>query len=161
MTGVEELYQRYFKDVYLFSYSLTKDKYLAEDITSETFIKAVQSIQHFKGDVDIRVWLFQIAKHTYFSYLRKNKRVTPVETFEEINADVNVEHSVISKVESARATKILQHLPEPYREVFTLRIYGKLSFKQIAEVFGKTENWAGVTFHRAKKKIKQEMEEQK
>lgn len=159
MTEIEELYERYFKDVYLFSYSLTNDSHLAEDVTSETFIKAVQAIQQFKGDSDIRVWLFQIAKHTYFSHLRKSKKMIPVETLEEEVAALDVEQSVITKEESKRVQRILEELPEPYKEVFILRIYGALSFKQIAETYGKTDNWAAVTFHRAKNKIRREMED--
>lgn len=159
MTEIEGLYARYFKDVYLFSYSLTKDQHLAEDITSETFIKAVQAIQQFNGDSDIRVWLFQIAKYTYFSYLRKNKKMVPVETLEEEADGLDLEQTVITKEESNRVQRILEALSEPYKEVFILRIYGALSFKQIAAVFGKTDNWAAVTFHRAKNKIRQEMED--
>ncbi|MDE1549944.1 RNA polymerase sigma factor [Jeotgalibaca caeni] len=161
MTEIEKLYQRYFKDVYLFAYSLSKDKYIAEDITSETFIKAVQSIHQFKGNSDIRVWLFQIAKFTYFSTLRKDKKIIFVDSMAEEQDGMNLEHTIISTTESQRAEILLEQLKEPYKEVFLLRVYGKLSFKEIAEVFGKTENWAGVTFHRAKKRLKKEMEEER
>lgn len=78
MTELEEIYQRYFKDVYLFVYSLSKNQHVAEDITSETFLKAMRTLDSFKGESDIKVWLFQIAKNTYYSYLRKNKRVVPI-----------------------------------------------------------------------------------
>lgn len=161
MTEIEKLYQRYFKDVYLFAYSLSKNKYMAEDITSETFIKAVQSIDQFKGNSDIRVWLFQIAKFTYFSTLRKDKKIIFVDSMTEEQDGMNLEHTIISTTESQRAEILLEQLKEPYKEVFLLRVYGKLSFKEIAEVFGKTENWAGVTFHRAKKRLKKEMEEER
>lgn len=161
MTNIEALYERYFKDVYLFSYSLSKDKHIAEDVTSETFVKAVQAIGQFKGESDIRVWLFQIAKHTYFSYLRKNKKIIPVESLEEEKAPEDVEQLVMTTEQAKRAQNILEQLSEPYKEVFILRIYGGLSFKEIADIFGKTANWAGVTFHRAKLKIRREMEEVK
>lgn len=154
---LEEIYALYFKDVYFFAYSLTKDKHLAEDITSETFLKALKSLDSFKGESDIRVWLFQIAKNTYYSYLRKSKKETGLDALEEIEAEINIEKYVFTKEESMNVHKVLHQLSEPYKEVFTLRLFGGLSFKQIAELFGKTDNWACVTFYRAKEKIREEM----
>jgi len=157
VTGLEEIYNQYFKDVYLFVYRLSKDKNIAEDITSETFLKAIKSIDSFKGDSDIRVWLCQIAKNVYFSYLRKQKKLVNVDTVPEAKNEVDVEKLVYSSEESMKLHEIVHNLPEPYKEVFSLRIFGELSFKQIARLFGKTDNWACVTFHRAKDKIRMEM----
>lgn len=161
MTELEEIYKRYFKDVYLFVYSLSKDQHIAEDITSETFIKAIRALSSFKGDSDIKVWLFQIAKNTYYSYLRKNNRVVPTESFDEETDSTNIEKKVLDKDESARVLKILDKLADPFKEVFTLRLFGELSYKEIGEVFGKTDNWACVTFYRSKKKINEKMRENK
>lgn len=163
MTGFEEIYNMYFKDVYYFTLSLCKDKHIAEDITSETFLKAIESIDKFKGNSDIRVWLFQIAKNSYYSYLRKDKKTAHSDDFleftEDTNASANIEHKIIDEEDSKRIHKLLHDLKEPYKEVFTLRIFGELSFKQIGELFGKTDNWACVTFHRAKKKIRDQMKD--
>lgn len=161
VTELEEVYKRYFKDVYLFVYSLSKNQHIAEDITSETFLKVMQSIDTFEGKSDIKVWLFQIAKNTYYSYLRKNKRVVPTEEFHKEIDDTNLEKKILDKDESMRIHKILHMLPDPYKEVFSLRMFGELSYKEIGEVFGKTDNWACVTFYRAKKKIKEKMRENK
>lgn len=157
MTELEEIYNNYFKDVYLFTYSLSKDKNIAEDITSETFIKAINSIESFKGNCDIKVWLFQIAKNSYYSYLRKNKNLIELDSVPEKEDDFDIENSVISSEESMRIYEILHNLPEPYKEVFSLRVFGELSFKQIGSLFGKTDNWACVIFHRARNKIREEM----
>lgn len=157
MTELEEIYKRYFKDVYLFVYSLSKDQHIAEDITSETFIKAIRALSSFKGDSDIKVWLFQIAKNTYYSYLRKNNHVVPTESFDEETDSTNIEKKVLDKDESARVLKILDKLADPFKEVFTLRLFGGLSYKEIGEVFGKTDNWACVTYYRARKKIYEQM----
>lgn len=157
MTTFEEVYELYFKDVYLFVYSLSKNKEIAEDITSETFLKALNSLDTYRGESDVKVWLFQIAKNSYFSYLRKYQKVTALETISEIEDTLNIEKIVSSADESMTIHKVLHELPEPYKEVFTLRIFGNLSFKQIGEVFGKTDNWACVTFYRAKQKIRDEM----
>lgn len=158
MTELEQIYKRYFKDVYFFVYRLCKDKSIAEDITSETFFKAIKSIDSFRGDSDIRTWLCQIAKNLYISYLRKNNKVVSQDDFNfETTDEVDVEKIVLSSDEAMRLHRILHQLSEPYKEVFTLRVFGELTFKQIASIFGKTDNWACVTFHRAKQKIKEEM----
>ena len=157
MTEIEEIYNSYFKDVYLFIFSLSKDKQLAEDFTSETFLKAIKSIDNFKGNCDIKVWLFQIAKNSYYSYIRKNKNLTDLDLIPEQKDDIDIEKSVCSSEESMEIHEILYKLSEPYKEVFSLRVFGELSFKQIGNLFGKTDNWACVTFHRAKNKIREEM----
>ncbi|OJF94596.1 RNA polymerase sigma factor [Alkalibacterium sp. 20] len=157
MVELEEIYSLYFKDVYLFAYSLTRDKHLAEDITSETFLKALKSLDSFKGESDIRVWLFQIAKNTYYSYLRKHKKEIALDSIGEIEDETDIEKIIFLKEESMNVHKVLHQLSEPYKEVFTLRLFGELSFKQIGELFGKTDNWACVTFYRAKRKIREEM----
>ncbi len=158
MTDLESLYREYFKDVYLYVKSLSGDVHVAEDITSETFLKAIKSINSFKGDCDIRVWLCQIAKNTYFSYLRKNKALVFTDVEEEEKDKIDVEKRLCSKEESLRIHEILHNLNEPYKEVFTLRVFAELSFKEIGKIFGKTENWACVTYHRARKKIQEELE---
>lgn len=161
MTELEEIYEQYFKDVYLFVFSLSKNQHIAEDVTSETFLKVIHSLDLFQGDSDLKVWLFQIAKNTYFSYLRNNKRMVPTEAFHKEKDELNVEKKVIDQDESMRIHKILHELTEPYKEVFTLRMFGELSYKDIGEIFGKTDNWACVTFYRARQQIKEKMEETK
>ena len=150
-------------DIYIsFSYSkLTLSEHIAEDITSEAFMKAMKSIDSFNGTCDIRVWLCQIAKNCYFSYLRKNKKLTFTDTPLEQEDSPNVEQLVYSAEASMKIHEILHNLDEPYKEVFSLRIFGELSFKQIASLFGKSENWACVTYHRARKKIQERMEDYK
>ena len=159
MTELESLYQLYFKDVFLYIKSLSGDEHVAEDITSETFIKAIKSIDTFKGNCDIRIWLCQIAKNCYFSYLRKNKKIILTDIFLEHESEFNLEQLVVSKEDSLKIHEILHNLKEPYKEVFSLRVFSELSFKQIASLFGKNENWACVTYHRARKKIQEEMED--
>lgn len=157
MTELEEIYSNYFKDVYLFIYSLSKDPHISEDLTSETFVKAIKSIESFKGNCDIKVWLFQIAKNSYYTYIRERKNLVVLDSVPEKKDDFDIEKSVFSSEESMRIHEILHNLPEPYKEVFSLRVFGELSFRQIGNLFGKTDNWACVTFHRAKNKIRKEM----
>lgn len=157
MDEIEEMYNKYFKDVFYFVYRLSRDKHIAEDITSETFFKAMKSIESFKGNCDLRVWLCQIAKNSYFSYLRKNKNLVNIDSITEKNDEFDMEKAITLADESIRLHEIINVLSEPYREVFSLRVFGELSFREIAKLLGKTDNWACVTFHRARNKIKMEM----
>ncbi|MBQ9957207.1 MAG: sigma-70 family RNA polymerase sigma factor [Ruminococcus sp.] len=162
MNQVEELYNNYFHDVYLYIKSLSKNDQTAEEITQETFFKAMKSVNSFRGDCDIRVWLCQIAKNLYLSWCKKNNRFSDEELSAEISdSRVSVEDSLSDAQQTMEIHKILHKMGEPHKEVFTLRVFGELSFRQIGELFGKTESWARVTFHRAKVKIIDELEEQK
>jgi len=160
VTEIEELYQNYFHDVYLYLLSLTHDKMLSEDLTSETFLKAIKNIDGFRGDSDIRVWLCQIGKNSYYSWLRKNRRMASLEEVPEKADPADLEKEIADKESSMKVHRILHRLEEPYKEVFTLRCFGGLSFREIAALFCKTENWACVTYHRARKKIRERMEEE-
>ena len=162
MTEFEQIYQTYFKDVYLYLRRLSNNENLAEEITSETFFKAMQSLSSFRWECDIRVWLCQIAKNCYFSYMKKQQRYTEMEDMDtvlEMASSEDIEAWFEKESDAMQIHSLLHKLPEPYKEVFMLRIFGELSFKQIAGIFQKTENWACVTFHRAKQKILEKMEE--
>ena len=150
----EEIYSRFFKDVYLYVLALGRDAHLAEEITQETFFKAMKELKHFRGDCSVKSWLCQIAKNLYLSHMRKKKPVSD-EVLEKEASPLNVEDTCIKKNEVLSIYKVLHLLDEPYKEVFTLRVLGDLSYKEIGEIFGKEESWARVTFHRAKLKIRE------
>ena len=162
MTDFEKVYKEYFNDVYLYIKRLSGDEHIAEDITSETFFKALKSIDSFRGECEIRVWLCQIAKNSFYTYIKKNSKIQNVEETELINLPDNkrsVADEVQSKLQAFEIQKILHEIDEPYREVFMWRVYADLSFKEIAGIFNKNENWACVTYHRARKLIKERLEE--
>ena len=161
MTDFESIFEKYFQDVFLYVRALSGDEYIAEDITSETFFKAMSAIDSFSGKCDVRVWLCKIAKNSYISYLRKNKNTVQEDLLEELPDPSDFEQSLIDLELSSAVHELLHQLPEPYKEVFTLRVLGELSFRQIANLFHRTENWACVTFHRAKSKIIEQLEELK
>ena len=161
VTDFEKIYKEYFNDVYLYIRRLSGDEHISEEITSETFFKALKSIDSFRGECEIRVWLCQIAKNSYYTYVKKNSKVQDVDETELINLPDNknnVENEVQSKLQAFAIQKILHEIDEPYREVFMWRVYADLSFKEIAGIFNKNENWACVTYHRARKLIKQRLE---
>ncbi len=151
----EEVYTRYFRDVYRYLLALTRNASLAEELTQETFFKALEQIDRFDGRCKIFVWLCEIAKNSYFSHCRKEKRFDRSAEPEELTAPDELEERLFSKEEAFRIHQALHALEEPYKEVFSLRLFGELSFAQIAALFGKTESWARVTYHRARLKIKE------
>ena len=160
MTGFEVFYNEHFKYVFLYMKGLTRDDSLAEELTQEAFFKAIKAIDEFQEKCDMKVWLCQIAKNTYFSYLRKNHLMDSYEIVDEnIQTKVNIEQQLMDKDAMIDIHRILHELEEPYKEVFSLRIFGELTFKQIAEIFCKNENWACVTYHRAKNKIQSKLED--
>ena len=160
MTEFEKIYEKYFNDVFLYIRRLSGSERIAEDITSETFFKALRSIDKFRGDCEIRVWLCQIAKNCYYTYLKKHKRANP-KAQQAADSNDAVGEMLARREEVREIQNILHTLKEPYKEVFTWRVYAELSFKEIAAIFRKTENWACVTYHRAKNMIIQKMEENK
>ena len=163
MTDFELLYHTYFNNVYLYILRLSGNEHVAEEITSDTFFRAMKSIDRFRGDCDVRVWLCQIAKNCYYSHQKKSKRTEQVEDAELQSIPdpaPTVADEYVRKNEVAHIQKILHDVGEPYKEVFMWRVYAELSFKQIAQIFGKSENWACVTYHRVRKMIKERLEEQ-
>ena len=153
----EEIYQAYFHDVYLYTRSLAIDENIAEEITQETFFKALRSMHQFDGKKDIRAWLFTIAKNTYFThYNKKQREANQVET--SVLDDVRVVEYLVNEEQAFEIHHFLHTMEEPYKEVFSLRTFGELSFEKIGQLFGKSDGWARVTFYRAKKKILAYME---
>lgn len=160
MTDFEEIYKVYFKDVYLYMIRLSGNEDIAEEITADTFFKALKAIDSFRGDCDVRVWLCQIAKNSYYSYLKKNKKaVSTQESLPEPTDKSSIVDEITKRDEARLIGKILHTIDEPYKEVFMWRVYADMSFKEIGQIFSKSENWACVTYHRAKKIIRKRLEE--
>ena len=154
----EKIYTTYFSDVYMYIRRLSRDEHIAEEITSETFFKAISSIESFRGECDIRVWLCQIAKNCYFTYLKKTQRIDSIEDIEIAEQSENFEERFFQKDAAMQIQKVLHDIPDPYKEVFMWRVFAEMSFKQIGQIFHKSENWACVTYHRARKMIKERLE---
>jgi len=160
MSEFEEIYIAYFKDIELYLLTICHDAHLAEELTAQVFFRVMESLPQYRGKSDIRTWLFSIARNSYFSYLRKITPGISVEELEIPDPQQGIEEQIIDKDQAMRVHKILHDLPEPYKEVFTLRVLGQLSFSDIGRLFGKTQNWSCVTYHRAKSKIQDAMEVQ-
>ena len=156
MTEFEEVYRLYFRDVYRYCLALCRDEETAEEVTQETFFRALKAIDSFDGKCRLYVWLCQIAKNTYFS-MRSKKRDTGGLP-EEMPSDESLEERLLTEESAFEIHQILHRLEEPYKEVFSLRTFGELPFRKIGALFGKTESWARVTYHRARLRIKEELQ---
>ena len=151
---MEELYKENIKIVFHFLCSLCHNEDLAEELTQETFLKAFQSIGRYDGSCKISTWLCAIAKNTYYQYLAKAKKEFPKDLPpEEQVSEVTPEREVLAKIELIDVLKLMQGLPDKMREVMYLRITGTLSFREIGEIMGKSENWARVNYYRGKERV--------
>ena len=151
----EHVYKEHFSDVYRYTLSLCRDETVAEEITQETFFKAMQNINQFNGSCKLYVWLCQIAKNTYFSIYKKRRRHISDSSTELTDSVLDVEKNYLDKDAIRRLHILLHKLNEPYKEVFTLRVFGELSFSQIGELFDKTDSWARLIYYRAKKQLQE------
>ena len=154
----EKLYEAYYMRVFSYAMTVTGDRHLAEEITQETFFRAFTKLNSFRGESDEVTWLCVIARNLFNDEMRRQRKAgTMPESV--ASREKPVEQTAVDRDDSFRVHMALHALEEPYREIFELRIFGELSFQQIGRIFNKTENWARVTFHRARAKLKERMEE--
>ena len=165
MRVTDEVYREYSQIVYKYLLSLTRDAHVAEEVTQETFYQAVRCADRFDGSCRFSTWLCAIAKNQLNSYRRKHpapaydSEASEVsETAEIGKTDVTPETSVLSEYGRVEILKKLHQMDETVREVMYLRIFGDLSFAQIGEITGRTENWARVTYYRGKEKLRKELD---
>lgn len=157
MQDIEKIYEEYFKTVNKYLFCLTHNNDISEELTQETFYKAVKKIDTYKGECKMSVWLCQIAKNLWYDQCKRNKKfINTGEAYllelQELNT---LEEQVILNDEKNILYKKMQLLDEKTREVIYLRITGELSFKEIGTILNKTENWARITFYRGKNKLKE------
>lgn len=161
MQDMRKVYEEYFHTVYGFLMGLSGgDDDLAEELTQETFYRAIKNSGKFRGECKMSTWLCQIAKYTYYQYLDKKKRhgEVPLDNMTDTGIDKQLEQSFIENESKLFVYKKIQELQSPMKDVFLLRLTGDLSFKEIGNIFGKTENWARVTYYRGKQILGRELE---
>lgn len=151
---MDAAYREYAVMVYKFLLSLCYEEELAEELTQETFYQAVRSVDWYDGSCKVSTWLCQIAKHLWYREMERRKR----KGTSELTADMEslekpVEEQLTLKEEKMELFRKVHVLDEISKEIVLLRVTGAFSFKEIAELFGKNENWARVTYYRAKQKI--------
>jgi len=161
VTEFETIYRRYFREVEVYLRTLCRDGHLAEELTEQVFFQALRALPGFRGDCDIRTWLCAMGRNCYLSHLRKTRPEQPLEELQIPDPEQSLEEAFSDREQAMEIHRMLHALPEPYKEVFSLRVFGQLSFQDIGGLFGRTANWACVTYHRARQKIQRQMEESK
>jgi RNA polymerase sigma-70 factor (ECF subfamily) len=168
LMDIEKLYREYFTPVYRYTLSLVHDPDMAEEITQETFFRALKKINDYRGEASLKVWLCQIARNLSFDTLKRQSKTTALTKHDDDESDdyelpagseSDPEEQLLRKQTAMKIHRILHDLKEPYKEVFQLRTFGDLSFAEIGELFGKSESWARVTYYRSRMMIKEELDE--
>ena len=158
--NIKKICEEYYPMVSGYLLALTGgDRDLAEDLTQETFFRAIKNIGSFKGESKVSTWLCQIGKYTFWQHLDKKNRYTQVSLDEanEIPA-LDLVEEIYQKQETTKLLyKNIAELDDDTKKVVMLRITGELSFKEIGELMGKTATWARVTFYRGKQRLGKEM----
>lgn len=155
MQPIEEIYREYAGMVYKYLISLTRDEGLAEELTQETFYRAIKSSNKYDESCKISTWLCAIAKNVLMTYKRKHPILEDVDETEVATRSAEVE--AIGNVSRVELLKKIHEMEDPYKEVIYLRVFGGLSFSEIGEILGKSENYARVTFYRGKEKLGKEV----
>ena len=156
MEEFESIYSEYYPKVYAYIFRLCQNADLAEEVTQEAFCKALRKIDSFRGECKLSVWIYQIAKNELCSQLKRQKRFVYEDLEQRVTED-DFETMVENKEMIMKLRQVVDALEEPYREVFRLRTFEELSFKEIGSIYQKSETWARVTYHRSKMKIRERM----
>lgn len=154
---IKSYYEEYSRKVYLYLMSLCHNEDIAEELTQETFYQAIRSLSKYRGECSVYTWLCGIAKNMWLRELKRQKN-NPIAEPDYSEADSAPPPDITAESNSGKMSLLRQihELPETEKEIVLLRATGELSFREIGEIFGKTENWARVTFYRAKQKLKKE-----
>lgn len=156
MLSMDDVYREHSRTVFRYLLSLSRDSELSEELTQETFYQAIKNVNRFDESCKVSTWLCAIAKNLLLSEWRKHK-VTEI-LDESLPGFSSAEDEVLAKVSQVELFQKLHLLGDEVREVIYLRLLGGLSFREIGEILGRTENWARVTYYRGKEKLKKELE---
>ena len=153
------VYEKYHRELYLYIYSLSRNHHIAEDLTQETFLKALLSLPEEHGN--IRAWLYMVARNLFFNYREKASRNVSLE--EEMKRSDEEKDLLANMIENERKLQLYQALKKldmKKREILLLQYFGDLSQKEIAAVLHITPENVRVLAYRAKKELKKYMEQQ-
>ena len=157
MQSMDKIYQQYAQTVYRFLLSKTCNPDLAEELTQETFYQAIRTIDRFDESCKLSTWLCSVAKNVYHTWQRKHPEQGTLEEY--TKTCHSAEEDALQSLDRIELIKKLHLCPEPFREILYMRMFGDLSFKEIGEIMGRSENWARVNFYRGKEKIRKEWRE--
>lgn len=152
----EEIYEKYASKIYIYIYTLCKSEDIAEEILQDTFVSALKSIENFKGNSSIYTWLSAIARNKWKNYLKRKKNITFIPLSDDI-PDTSHTEDFENKEKLIKMYEILDELDPTIKEIILLKLHSDLTFKEIGNLFGKSEQWARTNFYRGKLKIRKEL----
>lgn len=154
MMDMDAIYKEYANVVFKYLMTLCYEEDTAQELTQEVFYQAVRSSERYDGSCKVSTWLCQIAKHMWYQELDRRKRKSTSELKEDLaSSDADLSEQICLKEEKMELFRKVHILDENAKEVVLLRLTGAFSFREIGDIFGKNENWARVTFYRAKQKL--------
>jgi RNA polymerase sigma-70 factor (ECF subfamily) len=160
MNDIDKLYREIQPNIYAFIYVKTLNRDAAEDLTQEVFYEAIKGFNSFQGKCSIQTWLFSIAKNLLKKHYRSRKYSENLtkKIIAEDTKIISPEEQAILNEERDKLLKLINELDDISKEIVMLRVYGELSFSEIGVLIDRTENYARVTFYRAKLKLQRELE---
>lgn len=160
MIDFDVIYRLYFQDIFYFLLSLSKNKQVAEDLTSQTFFKALRNSKKLDDGKNLKAYLFSIAKNLFIDYVRSNKLLDYLENIDSMDLSQSVEQILIKNENISEVQRAIIQLDEPAQTIVRLRNYEEYSFDQIGAYFSKSSNWARVNYFRAKDKLRKILEDE-
>lgn len=157
---MEKLYKEYSKKIYSYLLSLSNDENIAEELLQETFYSAVKNINKFRNESSVKNWLYTIAKNKWIDYYKKFQRTNTSELLEDnvnLLSNSTIEEDYLNKDELLNICRKIHMMDEKTKEIVYLRIFTNFSFKEIANIIGKTEENTRIIFYRAKNKLKEDL----
>ncbi len=151
------LYDRYIKKIYDFVYFKTNHKETAEDLVSIIFSKALKNIDKFDNKGTFSSWIYRIARNTVIDYYRTKKSNANIEDVWDLADDSNIEIDLDSKQKLTEVKKYLSKLKSEQRDIIIMRVWQEMSYKEIAEIVGKSEANCKMIFSRVMKELREEM----
>lgn len=163
MDAFEQIYRQYAAPVRRYLLTLGADEDLADDLTADVFLKALRYIDGYDGRVQMLTWLCMIAKQLYWNHCKKkSNRTLPLPEDETlVSTSPTPQESAETKETATALYRALLRLQSPMKDVVYLRSFAGLSFREIALIHSKTESWARVTYHRAKEKLKEMLQNER
>jgi RNA polymerase sigma-70 factor, ECF subfamily len=152
----DQLYRQYAKQLFRYLVFLSRDRHLAEELLQETFYQAINSIFRFKGDSKVSTWLYQISKNVYLKHIYKTRkeRLASLDEVEKSASPEVLDAAIIGQEQNTNLIEAISKLNNPFREIIHLRVFNELSFKEVGDLFSRSEGWARINFYRAKLQLK-------
>ena len=154
-----ELFEKYYIDVYTYLYTLSHDASLSEDLASDVFLEVIKSIATFRGESDIKTWIYSIARHRWFAYLKRKNRQIQTESIHDLYDTAKLGTTDTVNEVAELILELLSGESALTRDVVQMRLDG-YSYYEIAVKHKISENSARVVYFRAKSKIKKHLEKE-